>query len=178
MTRVWYFAYGSNMESATLRCRRGIEYTRAEAARAPGWRLVLDKPPIVSIGGAFANIVPDPAGEVLGVAFEVTLEELEHIELTEGVRIGNYRHVDLTVTRLAAPGETLRAASLASERSDPGLRPTRRYMDCLIAGATEHGLPASYLAFLRSVPAEEETTEARELRAQLDAAIRRRPHEG
>ena len=67
---VWYFAYGSNMESATLRGRRGIEYNRAEAARAPGWRLVLDKPPLVSIGGAFANIVPDLAGEVLGVAFD------------------------------------------------------------------------------------------------------------
>jgi hypothetical protein len=42
---MWYFAYGSNMESGTLRGRRGIPFRRAVAARAPGWRVVFDKPP-------------------------------------------------------------------------------------------------------------------------------------
>src|SRR6266478_7773083 len=56
--RVWYFAYGSNMETATLRGRRGIEPLCALGARAAGWRLVLDKPPLVPVGEAFANIVP------------------------------------------------------------------------------------------------------------------------
>src|SRR6266571_8462260 len=41
---VWYFAYGSNMQRATLCGRRGIEPLRALAARAAGWRLALDKP--------------------------------------------------------------------------------------------------------------------------------------
>jgi hypothetical protein len=57
--RVWYFAYGSNMETATLRGRRGIEPLCALGARAAGWRLVFDKPPLVPVGEAFANIVPD-----------------------------------------------------------------------------------------------------------------------
>lgn len=174
MTRLWYFAYGSNMETATLRGRRGIEFSRALPARAPGWRLVLDKPPLVPLGGSFANIVPDSDGEVLGVAFEVTVAELDHIELTEGVRIGNYHRVAVTVSPIGTHAESLAAVSLSSERRDPTLRPTQRYMACLIAGAVEHGLPAAYVDFLRAIPADEESDEAREFRAQLDAAIHRR----
>jgi hypothetical protein len=55
----WYFAYGSNMQSATLRGRRGVGYARALPARVPGWRLVLDKPPLISVGHG-ANIAPIP----------------------------------------------------------------------------------------------------------------------
>src|SRR5262249_31220268 len=58
--RMWYFAYGSNMQSDTLHGRRGIAFRRAVAVRAPGWRVVFDKPPLLPIGEAFANIVPDP----------------------------------------------------------------------------------------------------------------------
>jgi len=67
---IWYFAYGSNMETATLGGRRRIRFARALPARAAGWRLVLDKPPLVPIGEAFANVVPDAAAHVLGVLYE------------------------------------------------------------------------------------------------------------
>ena len=53
---VWYFAYGSNMETATFAGRRGIAYRRAVPARVPGWRLVLDKPGIVPVGHGFAHL--------------------------------------------------------------------------------------------------------------------------
>jgi ribosomal protein S12 methylthiotransferase accessory factor YcaO len=43
MSIIWYFAYGSNMQSATLRGRRGIEYRRALPGRLDWWRRVLDK---------------------------------------------------------------------------------------------------------------------------------------
>jgi hypothetical protein len=80
----WYFAYGSNMQTATFCGRRGIEFERAVAARAPGWRLVFDKPSLLPIGEGFANIVPDPHGEVVGVAYLVSLDSLDTIDLTEG----------------------------------------------------------------------------------------------
>jgi len=82
-TGVWYFAYGSNMHTATFSGRRGIRPARALAARATGWRLVLDKPPLVPVGEAFANIVPDAAAEVLGVLYEIGPADLEHVALTE-----------------------------------------------------------------------------------------------
>lgn len=173
MSTVWYFAYGSNMQSATLRGRRGIDYRRALAARVPGWRLVLDKPGILAATQTFANIVPDPAAEVLGVCFEITTAELEHIELTEGVPIANYHRVAVPVEPFGAagPGE---AFSLASEQRGAEPRPTARYMDLLVDGAVEHGLPAAYVAWLRAVPTVPESLVESTLRATFEPWMRRR----
>jgi hypothetical protein len=172
-TRLWYFAYGSNMQTATLRGRRGIEFARALPGRAAGWRLVLDKPPLVPVGEAYANILPDPEAAVPGVLYELGAADLAHVELTEGVQLGDYRRAAIRVEPLGRCGETLEAVTLVSDRRAPGLRPSRRYMACLIAGAEEHGLPADWIAFLRAVPADDETAEARRLRALLDPAPRK-----
>ncbi len=169
---VWYFAYGSNMQSATLRGRRGVAYARAMPARVPGWQLVLDKPPVVSIGHGFANIVPDPQAEVLGVLFELSDEDFAHVELTEGVRIGNYDVVEIDAWPLAASA-AVRARSLMSARRDPSLRPSVRYMTLLIEGASEHGLPEEYVATLRAIDAVEESEDAAALRPFIDRAMRR-----
>ncbi len=172
---MWYFAYGSNMQSDTLRGRRGIAFRRAVAVRAAGWRVVFDKPPLVPIGEAFANVVPDAGAAALGVAFEVGDDDLAHIELSEGVLLGNYRRVELAVEPLAPCADPpRRAVSLASERRDASLRPSTRYLALVVAGALEHGLPADYVAALRAVPAVEPTAAARALRPVLDAMLRRR----
>jgi cation transport regulator ChaC len=172
--RIWYFAYGSNMETATFRGRRGIAYLHALPARAAGWRLTLDKPPVMPIGESTANIVPDSDAEVLGVLYEITPADWEHVALTEGVRIGNYRSVTLRAVSLAAPALEVDALSLASERRDPALRPSLRYMACLIAGALEHGLPGEWVAMLRAVPARPETPEAVAFRPLLNEVLKRR----
>jgi len=174
VSTLWYFAYGSNMQTATFRGRRGIAYRRAVPARLAGWRLVVDKPPLVPIGHAFANIVPDPAGVVLGVLYDITPADMEHVELTEGVRIGNYRRIDVTVAPLAPPPRDVIAATLASDARTPGLLPSDRYMACLVAGAEEHGLPAEWIARLRAIPCAAESAAAVELRPFLDDALRRR----
>ena len=175
MPTVWYFAYGSNMQSATLRGRRGVDYRRAVPATARGWRLVFDKPPLVPEAGAAANIVPDDAAETPGVAFEIDDEDLAHIELTEGVLIGNYERVEVRVAPMAAvAGVPPRVFSLSSGRRDPQARPSTRYMALVIAGAVEHGLPADHIAFLRNVPTAVEGPEARALWALIDDALWRR----
>jgi len=173
MSHVWYFAYGSNMQTATLRGRRGVAFRAARPARVPGWRLVLDKPPLISLAHAFANIVPDPAAEVLGVLYELSAADLDHVELTEGVRIGNYAAVEVLTWPLdAADGEPTLARSLSSTRRDASLRPSTRYMQLLIEGAREHGLPAAWLERLQAIPAEPEHAAARAARGMIDAALR------
>jgi hypothetical protein len=173
MTTVWYFAYGSNMQSTTLRGRRGIEFLRAAPARAAGWRLVFDKPPIVPIGEAFANIIPDPAAHVLGVAYEVSEEDLQHIELTEGVLLGNYDRVVIAVQPLAPQTAPVTAFSLTSDRRDPTLQPSTRYMELVTSGAVEHGLPSEYIDALRAVPAIPPTPEAALFRTLIEEMLRR-----
>jgi gamma-glutamylcyclotransferase len=172
---MWYFAYGSNMQSDTLRGRRGVTFRRACPVRAPGWQVVFDKPPLFSIGEAFANIVREPGATALGVAFEVDDDDLAQVERSEGVSFGNYRRVELAVDALDPCDDSpSMATSLASERRDPSLLPSSRYMALVIAGAVEHGLPAEYLERLRAVPAREQTAAARALRPLVDAAMRRR----
>ena len=74
---------------------------------------------------------------------------------------------------LVAPATGVVAAALVSDARDPALRPSMRYMACLIAGAEEHGLPHEWVAFLRAVPAGAESREAAEFRPLLDAVLRR-----
>ena len=83
MGRVWYFAYGSNMQAATLRGRRGITWSRAIPARLGGWRFVCDKPPLFpSMAESYANLVPEDGAETYGVLFELEANDLAHVELT------------------------------------------------------------------------------------------------
>lgn len=174
MSSAWYFAYGSNMQTATFSGRRGIAYRRAVPGRLGGWRLVLDKPPLVPVGESYANIVPDLAAEVFGVLYEVAQDDVAHIELTEGVLIGNYQRAEVAVAALASPaGERRRAFTLVSQSRDAALQPSKRYMALLIEGALEHGLPGDYVDFLRSVPARPESAAAAELRPLMDQVLRR-----
>jgi len=174
MAPVWYFAYGSNMQTSTFCGRRGVTFSRALPACAPGWCLVVDKPPLLPVGEAFANIVRDPTTEVFGVLYEITAEELAHVELTEGVLIGNYDRVEIAVTALASPSFAVTASTLTSDRRDPALQPSDRYMACLVAGAEEHGLPAPYVARLRAIPTRPQTPEAIALRSIVDDVLARR----
>jgi hypothetical protein len=172
---IWYFAYGSNMQRDTFCGRRGVVCLRAVPVRVPGWRVVFDKPPLLPIGESFANLVPDPAAEAFGVAYAIGEEDYAHIELTEGVLLGNYARVTVPVRPLRdvpePPGE---AHSLSSDRRDASLRPSTRYMGLVIAGALEHDLPAPWIEHLRAVPAGAESAVAGAARPLLDAFLRRR----
>lgn len=173
MTAVWYFAYGSNLSPEVFRGRRGIEPRRALAGRLEGWRLVFDKPPLFDVGESYANLAEDPAHAAFGVLYEISVEDLAHVELTEGVPIDNYRSIMVQVTPLAAAGAAVAARTLVSDRRDPSLCPSDRYMGQVIAGALAHGLPASHLEFLRSVPCRPSTPAADDLRRRLEPFMRR-----
>lgn len=170
---VWYFAYGSNMQTATFQGRRGIEFHRAVPGHVAGWRLVFDKPALIPLGESYANIVPDPGATVTGVLYEINEEELGHIDLTEGVLIGNYERVTVTARTREDSPSSMTAFTLTSDRRDSGLQPSQRYMNLLIEGAIEHGLPTEYVSFLRTVPAQEESPAAAMLRPLIDEALRR-----
>jgi len=159
------------MQTATFSGRRGIEFTRAAAARAPGWRLALDKPPLLPIGEAFANIVPDAVSAVLGVAYEVSVDVLPLLDLSEGVLIGNYERRTVSIELLGDASAPVDAFTLVSDRRDPTLVPSTRYMSLLIEGAVEHGLPAEYVEFLRQVPARAPSLSAKALRPWIDGAL-------
>ncbi len=171
----WYFAYGSNMQRATLSGRRGIAPTRALAVRVPGWRVVFDKPSLLGLPEAYANLVADAAATAFGVAFHITDDELAHVELTEGVAIDNYRRVEVAVEPLAVvPDAPTRAYSLSSDRRDPTRRPSTRYLGIVLDGAREHGLPPHWIEWLAGIDAAAESVVSQAARGLMDAVMKRR----
>jgi hypothetical protein len=180
--RVWYFAYGSNMQPATFAGRRGIAPTRALAARARDWSLALDKTPLLPIGESFANLRAEPGAETYGVAYEITHDDLAHVDLTEGVLIGNYTRIAISVEAIADPAVQktagpIQAYTLVSDRRSPDLIPSEYYMALLIEGAEAHGLPAEWIAMLRAVPTCVSKPEVMAGRTIVNAGLRamRRP---
>ncbi len=168
------------MDSATLRGRRGIAWSRAAPALARGWRLVIGKPSLLgSAYGAMASIVADPGAEVWGVLYEISPADLEHLELTEGVLIDHYQRASIVVEPSPlwdrSDAGPVAALTLTSDACDPLLRPTLRYMGLLLAGAVEHGLPDQWLETLRGIEAVDESEEAGALRLVIEDAIRKRP---
>ena len=144
----WYFAYGSNMQSATLSGRRLIEPAARRIGRLPGYGLRFDIP-IGDGERGVANLVVEETSHVWGVLFLLHPEQHVHLDRTEGVGMGLYRRVRVEVE---ADGEVVVAETLVSELRDPTRRPSHRYRSLLIEGAREHGLPAEYLAVLESWP--------------------------
>ena len=176
MERAWYFAYGSNLHVDVFRGRRGIVHHRAVPGRLAGWRLVFDKPPLFPIGESFANLVADAAASAVGVLYEIDAGELQHIDLTEGVPIGNYSRVAVEVATIgshAGVGPAVAAHTLVSERRDSALCPSHRYMELVIEGARAHGLPEDHIAVLRQVPSRPSTPEALAAQRQIDDLLRR-----
>jgi len=159
------------MQTATFAGRRGITPAAEAAARVAGWRLVLDKPPLVPVGVSFANLVRDPDAETYGVLYDIGTDDLAHVELTEGVALANYRRIEIEAVPLAAAMPPVRAVTLVSEKHAADLQPSAQYMALLIEGATEHGLPAEWIARLAAIPTVPDTAEAIRVRALMDDVL-------
>lgn len=184
VTTVAYFAYGSNMDAGTFAGRRGVRWRRAAPALLRGWRLALDKPSLLGNGEGMATVVRDPVSHVWGVLYEIDTADLESVEFSEGVLIGHYERVAVTVEVGPAwdggePGAplqgvpleavtvervTVEAVTLASDERGATILPTTRYLGLLLEGAAANGLPAEWIDHLRSIPAVAPTPEAEAVR--------------
>lgn len=149
---VRYFAYGSNMSEARFR-----EHGRCPTAKtlskawADGWRLVFDKQSSTWKGTA-ANLRPDPEDVVWGVLYDISSpSEIERLRRGES----GYAARDVGVTSPSGEREVATTFLAAQGVEHP---PTAAYLDCMIQGAQQHGLPPEYVARLRSIPVAREGT--------------------
>jgi cation transport regulator ChaC len=146
MVERWYFAYGSNMQAATLRGRRGIEPLDVKIGRLPGYRLCFD----LAVGQGsrgVANLVVDADAYVWGVAYLLTTEQHDRLDLTEGVAASVYRRI--TVEIVTNTGALL-VETYISELRDPSRLPSFRYLSLIREGAREHGLPEHWQSVLEA----------------------------
>lgn len=130
---VYYFAYGSNMNPQRVR-ERGVAFSSREPARLPGYRLAFNKRgSTLPRGAGYANVVPDGSGAVEGALYRLEAGDLAALDECEGWP-EHYRREELEVER--ADGSRVAAAVYVAQPrwTRAGLRPTREYLEHLLAG--------------------------------------------
>jgi gamma-glutamylcyclotransferase len=134
-----YFAYGSNMSSRQITpwCPAAIALGPAEL---PGHRLAFLRRSIRWQGGA-ADVVPAQGESVWGVLWELPLG-LGELDAKEAA--GNaYRRRSAEVLLDGEPRQAAVYEVISKEPEE--LSPPREYIDAMLTGAREHGLPKNWL---------------------------------
>ncbi len=144
---VWYFAYGSNMSRATMQQRAG-QILDAQPGRLENYALVFNKK--VRGGSAEANIQAARGETVYGVLYKISESALRALDRATAVP-EHYRRIELNVTDAA--GKSIPAQVYIAAKVEKGLRPAPHYLQTLIRGAGEHGLPAEYIADIKAAGA-------------------------
>jgi hypothetical protein len=142
-----YFAYGSNMSGPRLAAR--IDSMRKLAvARLDGHRLCFHK--VSTDGSAKCNVHPSthPDHHVIGVLFEIDRRERPILDRYEGLGRG---YEIKQVTLALVDGARLDAFTYYATHVDDQLLPYDWYKAHVLHGALEHGLPADYVAAIRTV---------------------------
>jgi hypothetical protein len=159
---MWYFAYGSNLNSVAV-----AEWCRHHGFRPPGMKagrpVVLDNYrlcfPIFSEfwGGGIGDIAYDPGKYVAGALFDLSDADLEVLDQKVGRRldangkeIGIYGHIEVTVSPMGK-GEPTKAITYHGTNVEKyHIPPTEHYMDLVIQGAYSHGLSMMWISYLQS----------------------------
>jgi len=129
-----YFAYGANMNLGEMD-RRCPGAESLGPARLEGFRFLINERGVATIAGA-------PGRVVHGGLWNLTEEHFETLDRFEGVRHGHYARLLVDVRRDGA--EPVRVQVYQDLRHAPG-PPRPGYLERVIEGARQHGLPASYI---------------------------------
>lgn len=134
-----YFAYGSNLlrSQMTERCP---EHQFECLATLADYRFVIGE-------RGYATIEPSVGDSVHGVVYHLSPTDEETLDRREGVSSGCYRKDYLT---LSGPHGLITDVLVYV---DPGVTPGRAkdgYMDKILSGASQFGLPFQYQQFLAS----------------------------
>jgi hypothetical protein len=145
-----YFAYGSNMSSRRLTARgRAPSATRVTFGYVPGRRLTFDKLSTRDGSGKCdCEATGNPRDRVYGVIYRIAASERAALDGAEGLHHG-YREEIVTVIDGDAAHRAL--AYVATDKR-PGLPVFDWYLEHVLRGATENGLPRDYVDSLRQIP--------------------------
>jgi gamma-glutamylcyclotransferase (GGCT)/AIG2-like uncharacterized protein YtfP len=147
MQPIRYFAYGSNMLTEWLQARCKSARVQGVASVA-GYRLAFSKRSKDGSGKAMLVAADNPAARIYGVLYEITGDEMEALDRSEG-RGKGYERVEDFAVRGELGGEAISATTyMADETAD--LKPYDWYLALAVKGAEQHGLPDDYITALRA----------------------------
>lgn len=145
----YYFGYGSNLSVVSLRAK-GVDPLSSEPAILSGWRLLFDIPDFFAIEGCTGNIQPERGADVHGVVHACRDADLPALDKLEALGV-TYERVEASVVTYS--GRRLRAFVYVGlpECLGPEGKPSGRYRNILVHGATDMRLQPDYVSWLRSI---------------------------
>jgi gamma-glutamylcyclotransferase (GGCT)/AIG2-like uncharacterized protein YtfP len=142
VSRVRYFAYGSNLDADQMRRRCASSRPRFRA-KLPHHRLDFTHFSAKWLGGA-ADVLPQFGESVWGAVYELDGQEVPILDRFEG----GYDRVPLTVWDDAGEPHAVISYTVRRKRT---FLPTRTYLEKMILWADRWELPREYLAWLRAI---------------------------
>ena len=159
---MWYFAYGSNLNSRAV-----AEWARHFGHRPPAMKsgkpAILDNYrlcfPIFSEywGGGIADIVYDPGKYVSGALFDLSEMEMKLLDQKverkvdgAGKEVGIYRRIEVKIAPLGKAEPLMATTYQGTNVERYHIPPTQFYMDLVIQGAYSNGLSMMWISYLQS----------------------------
>lgn len=134
-----YFGYGSNMLASQM-SQRCPDARPGHIGELFGWRFLINERGV-------ATITPDAASKVVGQLWIVGPGDVVALDEYEGVAAGNYERRVLDVVPEGHDPEPV--IVYVDARTNPG-PPREGYLEKVLAGAADFGLPEGYQRFLQS----------------------------
>ncbi len=142
-----YFSYGSFLDSETLK-RHCPNAKAVSKAILPNWEVQFNFLSRTYNGGV-TGVEPAVAKLVRGVIYELSNEELFHLDTIEGIPEGIYYRQTIYV--VDESGKAVKAATYRTTNPKGPFKPTKRYVGLMIHGAKEHGLDPGYVKELEAI---------------------------
>ena len=118
-------------------------------ARLDGFRLLFLRRSVRWKAGA-ADVVPDDGAATWGALYELSAADLDALDRKEFATQGGYQRRTVEVE---ANGERHTAVTYeVMEKAPHELAPKQEYVDLLVRGATERGLPEDWITVLKELP--------------------------
>ena len=142
-----YFSYGSFLDSETLK-KHAQNAKYMKRAVLPDFEVqfnFLSK----TYDGGVTGVEPAAGKKALGILYNVPPDEIEKLDIVEGVPAGIYYRQ--TVTVVDEDGNEHQAETYRTTDPKGPFTPTRRYLGLMIKGAKEHSLDHKYIKELETL---------------------------
>lgn len=145
MERIYYFAYGSNMDEERMMERGAKIYSNVRGV-LKNYKLVFNKIASAGKGEGFANIEKEERNQVEGIIYEIDYEKISKLDLYEGVP----KHYNRILIEVETPRGVLKCEVYIANSNmvKEGLKPERDYLNKLLKG--KDFLSPEYYEFLKN----------------------------
>lgn len=136
-----YFAYGSNLATRYLHdyCPSAKPVQRA---RLVNFHIEFRRYS-TDLQGGISTIIEAPGETVWGILFSIPVPEIEALDVLEDIPLGLYQRDGFLV--LAEDGSWQTAQLYRVVKPEGPFTPAKSYLDFMLEGAREHGLPGDYI---------------------------------